>query len=96
MEVRNVDAIGKSAREILSEELEYFERHREELLTRYKGKFVVVKGSKLIGHFATAEEAYEAAVTRFGEEPFLLKQVLAEEPPAQLPMLYTGIISARL
>jgi len=78
----------------LEAELRYFDEHREELVQAHLDKFVVIKGERLAGSYDTAQGAYEAAVAEFGPtEAFLLKRVLPEDPIAQAPAVYTGLIT---
>ncbi len=80
----------------LGKELEYFNAHRNELLQHYEGKFVLIKDSQFVGAFDTPQDAYEEGIKRFGNAPFLIKQVLKEELIAQIPALNLGILHASL
>lgn len=79
---------------VLERELQYFERHKEELLSRYEGQFVLIEGENLVGNYASLKEAYEAGVTRFGRGPFLVKQVVAGEETVHIPALVLGLTRA--
>lgn len=48
----------------------------------------------LLGTFDTAEAAYVEGVHRFGNTPFLIKEILPEEPVAHLPALSLGLLRA--
>jgi hypothetical protein len=76
----------------LETELKYFEERRADLWKNHPGKFVVIKGNELVGAFDTALAAYEAGVSRFGTEPFLMKQVFERDVAVQAPALYTGLV----
>ena len=78
----------------LQEELEFFGANRDKLLVEHQGKFALIKGSELIGTFDTEENAYEAGVARFGNNPFLIKQVLETEPSVRFPALSLGLLRA--
>jgi len=78
----------------LETELAYFEENRAELLARYLGKFVLVKGTKLVGTFDSAEAAYDAGVSAFGLESFLIREVELVETVASIPGLYAGVLPA--
>lgn len=80
----------------LQKELEYFNAHRNEWLKHYEGKFALVKDGQLAGTFDTPPDAYEEGIKRFGNTPFLIKQVLKEERVEQIPALNLGILHARL
>ncbi len=74
------------SRATLDRELEVFEAQKPDLLKSYPGLFVLVKGYDLLGPYPSAEAAYEDGLQRFGLEPFLVKQVLEEEPVGYVPM----------
>ena len=86
--------MSSPASDVFREELAYFEEHCEELLRDHEGKFALVKGRELIDTFDTAENAYVAGVERFGNEPFLVKPIVQQEPTAQVPVLSLGLLSA--
>lgn len=80
----------------LGEELAYYNQHKAELLSKYEFKFVLIRGSQLIGSYDTAEAAYKEGLNRFGNSPFLIKQVLKEDRIEHVPALSLGIINASL
>ena len=58
---------------------------REELERRAHGKFAVFHGTDLLGASDDLELAAQAAVERFGREPYLIRQIGVEPdyiPPA--------------
>ena len=78
----------------LEQELAYFEANRTRLLTEHPGKYVLIKAAELVGAFDTPENAYTAGLQRFGNTPFLIKQVLPEDPVNHVPALSLGLIRA--
>ena len=70
----------------LQTELEYFQRHKQAYLKLYENQFVLIKGEEFAGAFTTEAEAYKAGLGRFGNEPFLIKQVLDGDETVSLPM----------
>lgn len=76
----------------LQAELEYVQKHKSEYLKLYKGQFVLIKGEKLAGTFTTDAEAYEAGLEKFGNEPFLIKQVLDGDDTVSYPALTVGVL----
>lgn len=80
--------------QLFKEELAYYNNHRAELLSRHEWKFVLIKGSDLIGVFDNAQAAYQEGLRRFGSAVFLMKQVLKEEPVQHLPAFTLGILHA--
>lgn len=43
----------------LEKEFKYYLKHQAEIVKEYDGKFIVIKGQKVLGAFATALEAVE-------------------------------------
>lgn len=80
----------------LKAELSFFTHHKDEWLVHYEGKFALIKGQHLAGTFTTLEEAYNEAVKQFGTEPFLVKQIVKDEPTQELPALMLGLLYANL
>lgn len=71
---------------VFEEEWAFFEKNRDEYLARFKGLFLLIKGTELFGAFPTAHAAYVEGLRRFGLEPFVVKQVLEQEPIAFVPI----------
>ncbi|MBI3075727.1 MAG: hypothetical protein HYY85_01885 [Deltaproteobacteria bacterium] len=69
------------------QELEFFERNKENWLRTYPQKYAVIKGEAAIGFFDTLEEAYREGLNKFWPEAFLIKQVLEQEPVIMFPLL---------
>ncbi len=67
--------------EVLDAELEAYAAHRDELLGSHVGKFVLLKDEDVIGVFDTKPDAIRAGYERFGNVPFLVKQVIQVEAP---------------
>lgn len=66
-------------RDPLHLELRFYAAHKAEWLNDHCEEFVVVKGSTLLGFFASFRDAYYAGAQRFGYVDFLVKQVLPQE-----------------
>lgn len=82
--------------EILQVELAYFQKRREHLLAEHGGKYALIKGKTLVGTFDTHEAAYEHGVFRFGNVPFLIKEIREHDEVVRLPALSLGLIRANL
>ena len=80
----------------LQTELEYFQKNKQEYLKLYKGQFVLIKGEDFAGAFTTDAEAYKAGLEKFGNAPFLIKQVLDDDGTISYPALTIGVLSVRL
>jgi len=66
---------------LLKKELEIYEAQKAELLGRSKGKFVLIKGEEVIDIFDTEIDAIRQGYERFGNVPFLVKQIVELETP---------------
>lgn len=64
---------------ILSKELETYEKNKQELLKENRGKFVLIKGDNIINIFDTYADAVKVGIDKFGNSPFLVKQILEVE-----------------
>ena len=82
--------------DIFKEELEVFEKKKKELLQASPGQFALIKGQEIVGVFPSREEAYREGVTRFRQEAFLIKRIVEEEQPEQVPLLAYAIHHADL
>lgn len=60
----------------LQKQLEYFKSHQDELVEKYKGKFLVIKDQEVKGVYDTEIEAYTNAKKKFGLGNFLIQQCL--------------------
>lgn len=60
----------------LQKQLEYFKLHQDELVKKYRGKFLVIKDQKVQGFYNTETEAYTDAKKKFGLGNFLIQQSL--------------------
>jgi hypothetical protein len=87
---------GTSKPALLEKERLYFEAHRNEFLQSHENLFVLIKGEELIGVFPDAQSAYNDGINRFGPEPFLVKQVLKEEPISSITFFSATTPHARL
>ena len=67
--------------ELLAAELETFESHRNELLGKSEGKFALVYKNQIVGVFDSEKDAIAQGYQRFGNVPFLVKQVVKVEAP---------------
>ena len=79
----------------LETELRHFESVRNELVQTHQGQFALVAEDRVEGLFTTFAEAYEAGVRLHGFEPFLVRQITAEDAPILLPALNAGVIFGR-
>ena len=64
----------------LCPEMAAFVARQPELLKTHPGQFAAVVESETLRVWPTREEAFDAAVERAGEGPFMVRRVRAEEP----------------
>jgi hypothetical protein len=60
---------------VLREEQACFARECVQLLATDPGKFVLIRGPRVVGVFATEEEAIRAGYEEFGPVPFLVRRI---------------------
>lgn len=79
---------------MLEEERAYYGENLQEWLTRHANRFVLVKGSNLIGTYDTNEDALREGARLFGREPFLVRRVQESQPTVTIPALALGLLRA--
>ena len=52
-----------------------YAEHKAELVGKAKGRYVLIKGREIIGIFDTENDATQQGCERFGNGPFLVKQI---------------------
>ena len=67
----------------IDKEIKFYNKRRNDLELKYMGKWVVIYKQKLIGKYDTFEIAAEEAVSKFGNGPYLIRQV--GSPPVTIP-----------
>jgi hypothetical protein len=67
---------------VLEKELAKYEAEKANLLSNTEGKFVLIQDGKIIDTFDSFTDALKAGYTQFGNVPFLVKQVVAVDSPA--------------
>jgi hypothetical protein len=85
---------GETTSTMLAAEIAYYEQNLHQLLADYRERFVLIKGSELIGAFNTIEEALEAGASRFGLSNFLVRRVTEHQEQPSAPALFLGILHA--
>ena len=82
--------------DVLRREVEAYERMKEELLKRYRGKVVVIKDGRLEGVYDSEEEAFRSVVEKYGLVPVLIKRVEERERPEEIPAYTYGFLNVIL
>ncbi len=65
---------------LLEEELKTYEEHKENFLEENLGKYVLIKGSTIIGFFDSEKDAINRGTEKFGNVSFLVKKIELIEP----------------
>ena len=75
----------------LETELRTYEQHREHLLGTAEGKFVLIRNEEIIGIFDSKMDAIARGYEKFGNVPFLVKQILKVEAPLDFLSSLLGV-----
>ena len=67
---------------MLTTELETFAAKKNELLATASGKYALIHGTELAGTFDTENDAINEGYQRWGNVPFLVKQIVEVEQAA--------------
>ena len=65
--------------------------HREELLRTAEGKFVLIHGQDVADVYAEKMDAIADGYRRFGNVPFLVKEIVAVEQPETFASSLIGL-----
>lgn len=68
----------------MQDDIAWFEANRLGIAQQYAGQWVVVKNQAVVGAFPDFQSAYNAGVSMFGSDPFVVKQAKTEETPIRL------------
>ena len=79
---------------MLDRERAYFSQNDSAWAAAHPGRFVVVKDETLVGTFASLDEALAAGASRFGLQPFLVRQLGVKPEPVSIPALTLGLLRA--
>ncbi len=60
---------------VLELELAFFEKNRDQWASQHAGKHLLIKGEELVDTFNKPEDAVEEGARRFGNTPFLVRNV---------------------
>jgi urocanate hydratase len=65
---------------VLQVEWDYYHEIKENLLVHSEGMYVLIKNRKVLGIFNTTMEAYKVGLSKLGNVPMLIQQILKEDP----------------
>lgn len=77
--------------EILKKELQTYEAKKSELIGKSKGKFVLIKGEQVVDVFDTEFDAIRQGYERFGNVPFLVKEIVEFDIPLDFTSNVLGV-----
>jgi hypothetical protein len=80
----------------LQTEREFFKANQSEWMKTHNGKFVLIKGSSLVGVFDSPENAVSDGLKRFGSESFLVRGVGETDEALRIPALMFGLFNANI
>jgi hypothetical protein len=79
----------------LVKEMAWFNEHRQDLLTKHRGKWVVVYNEVLVGIFDNFKDAYTSGIAATKSRELLVKQILEKESPMEISINIThGLLYA--
>lgn len=64
---------------MLEKEFQYYIDNQEQLVKKYNGKFIVIKGDSVIGAYESHSEAYQEALKKNEIGSFLIQHCLPGE-----------------
>ena len=73
-----------------ADELAYFVEHQDELVQKYRGKYLVLRGREIVGVYSTALEAYLEAQKKYELGTFMI------QPCEPGPDAYTVTVSSHV
>jgi len=71
----------------LAHELRVFHHHVQEWREKHLGKFVLIKGSEVIGFYSSLDEAFRAGSAKYGLDEFFIHQIV---PDQQVNVTFLG------
>lgn len=64
---------------MLEKDFQYYLNNREELLKKYTGRYLVIKGEKVIGDYSSEMDAYTETQKEHKLGTFLIQPCVADE-----------------
>ncbi|MBA3053182.1 hypothetical protein KKF70_03340 [bacterium] len=60
---------------MLEKEYNYFKKNKKTLLRKYANKFIVIVGKKVVGSYATIENALKESSQKYSAGTFLIQKI---------------------
>lgn len=58
---------------MLEKEFKYYLDHQEDLIKKYKGRYIVIRNDEVIGDYSTESDAYEQSKKKYKVGSFLIQ-----------------------
>lgn len=65
--------------ELLSREFEFYQRNKDDLLARYRGKYIAVVDESVVGSYDTYQEAVTNTAKQYKPGTFFIQRVTAKD-----------------
>ena len=95
-ETVRIPAPGKGSIALFKKELAWYADNVGDLPDKIEGRYIVVKGDKLLGDYASESEAYGAGLREYGNTCFLVQQVGEERETGGFPAQSIGVLNANM
>ena len=79
--------------DVLDVALETFDAHRRQLVQQAPGKFVLIYGDQIVDVFDSDDQALARGYERFGNVPFLVKEITEADVPIHMMSVLFGMES---
>ncbi|HEY4000967.1 MAG TPA: hypothetical protein VGO93_19015 [Candidatus Xenobia bacterium] len=67
-----------------------YEANKASWLRDHEGHWVIIKNDQVLGFYPSKQEAFTAAISKYGNTTFLAQRVQAEEEVISMPLLVPG------
>ena len=76
---------------MLDKELQAYDARLAELLGQDRGKYVLIKGDRVVDVFSSLDDALKHGYELFEAEPFLVRQIVEVQIPQNFTSFQVGI-----
>ena len=76
---------------MLDKELQAYDARLAELLGQDRGKYVLIKGDRVVDVFSSLDDALKQGYELFEAEPFLVRQIVEVQVPQNFTSFQVGI-----
>ena len=75
---------------MLEREYKYYQNNKNNIIKKYKGQFVVIKASQIVGDYSSREEALKESVKEYKLGEFLIQEV-SDKKDEQIQRFYSRV-----